>query len=107
MGCLRGRDPRPDLGQTRKDASRRRDARRGGARDGRSGAVGDVGAAILDPVHDRPAALLQPLKEEGLIRYTRGNITVLDRAGLEAACCECYRLVNEEYERVFGSPGGA
>jgi CRP-like cAMP-binding protein len=46
--------------------------------------------------------VLQALKKEGLIRYTRGNITVLDRPGLEAVCCECYHLVREEYDRLFG-----
>jgi hypothetical protein len=28
--------------------------------------------------------------ESGIIRYTRGRITVLDRGGLESAACECY-----------------
>lgn len=33
------------------------------------------------------------LQDDGLLNYTRGRITILDRAGLEARVCECYRLV--------------
>jgi hypothetical protein len=46
--------------------------------------------------------VLEPLQEEGLIGSRRGNITGPDRDGLEAACCECYRAVNEEYNRLLG-----
>jgi CRP-like cAMP-binding protein len=42
--------------------------------------------------------ILQGLKERGLIRYTRGKITVLDREGLEEGSCECYQVVREDYE---------
>lgn len=41
------------------------------------------------------------LQEEGCIRYTRGHITVLDRAGLEAKSCECYRNSNVDCDRLF------
>jgi hypothetical protein len=34
------------------------------------------------------------LQKAGYIRYSRGRITILDRTGLEAVCCECYRLLN-------------
>jgi CRP-like cAMP-binding protein len=42
------------------------------------------------------------LQKAGLIRYSRGRITVLDRAGLEAGSCECYEAVRREYEQVMG-----
>lgn len=41
------------------------------------------------------------LQRDGLIRYTRGHITVLDRAGLEARTCECYAVVKKEYDRLL------
>lgn len=44
------------------------------------------------------------LQRAGLIRYTRGKITVVDREGLESASCECYAAVREEIDRLL--PGG-
>jgi CRP-like cAMP-binding protein len=41
------------------------------------------------------------LQEGGLIRYARGHITVLDRAGLERRTCECYAVVKKEYDRLL------
>jgi hypothetical protein len=41
------------------------------------------------------------LQKDGLIRYRRGHITVLDRAGLERRSCECYGVVKKEYERLL------
>jgi CRP-like cAMP-binding protein len=41
------------------------------------------------------------LQRAGLIRYARGHITVLDRAGLESRTCECYAVVKKEYERLL------
>jgi CRP-like cAMP-binding protein len=41
------------------------------------------------------------LQKAGLIRYSRGKLTILDRQGLEAAACDCYRAVKEIYERLF------
>jgi CRP-like cAMP-binding protein len=37
----------------------------------------------------------------GLIDYRRSAIQVLDREGLEAAACECYRVVKGEYDRLY------
>jgi len=41
------------------------------------------------------------LQKVGLIRYARGRITVLDRAGLEQRTCECYAVVKNEYDRLL------
>jgi CRP-like cAMP-binding protein len=41
------------------------------------------------------------LQDEGLIRYSRGRITILDRAKLEARVCECYGVVKKEYDRLL------
>jgi CRP-like cAMP-binding protein len=41
------------------------------------------------------------LQREGLIRYSRGRIKVLDRKGLERASCECYEVVKKEYDRLL------
>ena len=45
------------------------------------------------------AAALQ-LQRDGLIRYSRGHIQVLDRRGLERHSCECYGVVERAYERL-------
>ncbi len=41
------------------------------------------------------------LQDAGLIRYRRGGIRVLDRAGLEAAACECYGVVRRQFDRLL------
>ena len=41
------------------------------------------------------------LQKEGLIRYARGHITVLDRNALEKRTCECYAVVKREYDRLL------
>jgi CRP-like cAMP-binding protein len=41
------------------------------------------------------------LQKAKLIRYSRGHITVLDRAGLERQSCECYAVVKKEYDRLL------
>ena len=41
------------------------------------------------------------LQSEGFIRYRRGHITVVDRAGLEGEVCECYDVVKKEFARLL------
>ena len=45
------------------------------------------------------AAMLQ---KAGLISYVRGQVTVHDRAQLETASCECYRVITDEFGRLLG-----
>ena len=42
------------------------------------------------------------LQTNGLIKYARGRITILNREGLEASACECYQVVKDEYDRLLG-----
>jgi Mn-dependent DtxR family transcriptional regulator len=46
------------------------------------------------------------LQEHGLINYSRGHITVLNRPGLEARACECYCSVKKEYDRLLNDVPG-
>jgi hypothetical protein len=41
------------------------------------------------------------LKAAGFIQYSRGQITILDRAGLESAACPCYGIIKREFQQVM------
>ena len=41
------------------------------------------------------------LQDAGLIHYSRGRITIIDRPKLESACCECYAVVKKEFDRLL------
>lgn len=47
------------------------------------------------------------LQKAGVIGYARGCVTVLDRPGLEAASCECYRVVRRQFEQLLGGEAAA
>ena len=40
------------------------------------------------------------LQQAGLIAYTHGRLTVLNREGLEAASCSCYQVIREQFDRL-------
>jgi CRP-like cAMP-binding protein len=46
--------------------------------------------------------VLRPLQQEGMIRASRGRVTILDSKRLAAASCECYGVIRNEYQRLMG-----
>jgi len=46
------------------------------------------------------------LQKAGLIEYTRGRITIVDRDGLEKASCECYGIVKSHFDRLLPADAG-
>jgi CRP-like cAMP-binding protein len=45
---------------------------------------------------------MQTLQKAGFVHYSRGTITIVNRAGLESAACECYGIITAEYARMLG-----
>lgn len=41
------------------------------------------------------------MQANGLIKYSRGHITILNREGIESKACECYKVVKSEYSRLL------
>ena len=58
-------------------------------------------AAMLGVQRSAVTIAAGDLQSRGYIRYTRGEIHILDRKGLESASCECYRAVVRDYEQIF------
>ncbi len=44
---------------------------------------------------------LELMQKAGFIEYHRGNLTIADRPGLEAAACECYGIIQSQFARLF------
>ena len=75
------------------------------------------GRTALSLTHDFLAEMLgvqrttvtvaaQVLQRAGLITYRRGQVAILDRAGLQEAACECYAEICEQYERLLPRANG-
>jgi CRP-like cAMP-binding protein len=60
-------------------------------------------ANMLGHQRNRITLAARELLQQGLIEYGGGNMKILDRAGLEAAACECYRVVKNSIEQVFAA----
>jgi CRP-like cAMP-binding protein len=73
-------------------------------RDGDEMALTQQFLAMMLGVH-RPSVNVAgaTLQSAGLIKYTRGRITVTNRLGLERTACECYRKINEELARAMAT----
>ena len=41
------------------------------------------------------------LQQAGIITYHRGVVTIFDRPGIEAATCECYATIRDEFRRLL------
>jgi CRP-like cAMP-binding protein len=50
--------------------------------------------------------ITQSMKANGIIRYSRGRLEVVNPERVRASACECYHIVNTEYENLYKSPAG-
>ena len=60
-------------------------------------------ANMLGHQRNRITLAARDLLQEGLIAYGGGSMKILDRTGLEAAACECYRIVKDSVEKILDS----
>jgi hypothetical protein len=58
-------------------------------------------AQMLGVHRQRVSAVAGELRRAGFIHYSRGQMTLLDRQGLEAAACDCYGIIRREFERLL------
>jgi CRP-like cAMP-binding protein len=57
-------------------------------------------AMMLGTTRPTVSIVAGTLQHAGLIRYTHGHMTIVDRDGLEAASCECYATIKAEFARL-------
>jgi len=61
----------------------------------------DLIASMLGVRRESVTEAARKLQDEGLIHYSRGQITVVDRIGLEDHICECYASIKKVYEDLL------
>jgi CRP-like cAMP-binding protein len=64
-------------------------------------------ASLLGVRREGVTAAAHRLQQAGVIRYSRGHISVLDRQRLEQRTCECYGVAKKEYDRLLPMPCAA
>lgn len=64
----------------------------------------EVLAEMLGVKRNAVNAVARSFQRDGLIEYSRGRVSVVDRARLEAVACECYRLIRAETRRLASGP---
>lgn len=62
-------------------------------------------AGLLGVQRTTVNAVVRELSDEGLIATGRGNVRVIDRAGLKRRSCECYQRLQEHFDAVIGTSG--
>jgi CRP-like cAMP-binding protein len=61
-------------------------------------------ALMLGVRRQTVSAVAEELSRRGCIAYRRGFIRISDRTALEAAACECYEVIRDEFARLVGAP---
>jgi len=56
---------------------------------------------MLGVRREQVSLVASALQKQKLISYSRGQIRILDRAGLEAVSCKCYEAIKEEYDNFL------
>lgn len=58
-------------------------------------------AMMLGVQRPRISVALKKLQAAGVLDYSRGQLTIIDRTGLERQSCECYRTTADEFDKIF------
>lgn len=59
-------------------------------------------AGLLGARRQGVTSAAKRLLDEGLLRYVRGNVTIVDRDTIEERSCECYAVIRRAYQRLVG-----